>query len=226
MTLFARDQFARAAEQAGSPRSIWRSVAGEKPRGVQQEHLGERVADYVDGMLSAADEYRADLHLTVCQHCQYAVQQERAIIEQLRTVSFDTGGHQQLMAGLLSLASTAPDAPSGGSRTTQRPMAPQRSAPAVVMCSAPPQYQSARKSMALALFAVAGCVGVALVASTATGVAQRPDTQLPGSPERAALVRNVSVPKPTDVGQRRSKVSGTLTEEMPMFAQAAVRQTP
>ena len=80
--------------------------------------------------------------------------------------------------------------------------------------------------MALALFAVAGCVGVALVASTATGVAQGPDNPRTGSPDRVGLVRNVSVPTATDVTQRRYKVSGTLTHEMPMFAPVAVRQTP
>lgn len=204
--LFARDQFARA----------------------QHEHLGERVADYVDGMLSADDEYRADIHLTVCEHCRYAVQQERAIIAQLRTVSFDSGGHQQLMAGLLSLASTGPDAPRDGSETAgRRTAAPARPSPAVVMCSAPPQYQSARKSMGFALFAVAGCVGVALVASTATGVAQGPENPPQRSQDGPALVRNVvSAPKTTDAGQRRYKVSGMLTQEMPMFAQAAARQTP
>lgn len=202
--LFARDQFARA----------------------QHEHLGERVADYVDGMLSADDEYRADIHLTVCEHCRYAVQQERAIIEQLRTVSFDSGGHQQLMAGLLSLASAGPDAPVNGSETAGRRVAPTRPSPAVVMCSAPPQYQSARRSMGFALFAVAGCVGVALVASTATGVAHGPENPQQRSQDRPALVRNVSAPKPTDAAQRRYKVSGMLTQEMPMFAQAAARQTP
>lgn len=223
--LFARDQFARA-QHAGSPRSVRRSVAGEKLRGVQEEHLGERVADYVDGMLSAQDEYRADIHLTVCQHCRYAVQQERAIIDQLRTVSFDSGGHQQLMAGLLSLATTGPDAPLGGPAAAGRPAAVPRPAPAVVTCSAPPQYQSVRKSMAFALFAVAGCVGVALVASTASGVAPSPDNPRPGSPERAGVVRNLPALQTNEVVKRRSKVSGTLTREMPMFEQAAARRTP
>ncbi|MFC6705546.1 zf-HC2 domain-containing protein [Flexivirga alba] len=193
---------------------------------MQHDHLGERVADYVDGMLSADEACRADIHLMVCEHCRYAVQQERAIIEQLRTVSFDSGGHQQLMAGLLSLASTGPDAPVGDSATAGRPAVAPRPSPAVVMCSAPPQYQSARKSMAFALFAVAGCVGVALVASTATGVAQGPDNPRTGTQDRVGLVRNVSAPKTADATKRRDKVSGTLTHEMPMFAQVAVRQTP
>lgn len=201
--LFSRDQFPRA----------------------EQDHLGEQVADYVDGLLSAREEHCADIHLTVCEHCRYAVQQERAIIEQLRTVSFDSGGHQQLMAGLLSLASTDGEAPLGGSATARR-HAVARPAPAVVTCSAPPQYQSARKSMALALCAVAGCVGVALVASTATGVAHGPSAPRPGTPDRAVLVRNVSAPKTTDVAPRSYKVSGTLTQDMPMFAQAVARHTP
>lgn len=203
--LFARDQFARA----------------------QHEHLGDRIADYVDGLLPAEEEYRADVHLTVCEHCRYAVQQERAILAQLRSVSFDSGGHQQLIAGLLSLASTEPARPLGAAAMTpQRPAAAPRPAPAVVTCSAPPQYQSARKSMAFALVAVAGCVGVALVASTATGVARGPENPHQESPDRAALVRNLPAPQTTEVAQRRDKVSGTLTHDMPMFALVAAQQTP
>lgn len=208
--LFSRDQF----------------TTGEKPRGVQG-HLGDRVADYVDDMLSAEDQYRADLHLTVCEHCRFAVQQERSILEQLRSVRFDSGGHQRMMAGLLSLAATEPDGPLGGSTpAAHKPLAAPRPAPAVVTCSAPPQYQSARKSMACALFAVAGCVGVALVASTATGVAQSPEHPQHELPGRAALVRNVQTPQIAEVTERRSKVSGTLTHEMPMFAQVAATRTP
>lgn len=210
MMLFSRDQFA----------------AGEKSRGVQG-HLGDRVADYVDGLLCAEDEYRADLHLTVCEHCRFAVQQERAILEQLRSVRFDSGGHQRLMAGLLSLAATEPDGPLGASGPpVHKPIAVPRPAPAVVTCSAPPQYQSARKSMACALFAVAGCVGVALVASTATGVAQSPEHPQRELPGRAALVRNVQTPQATEVIEQRTKVSGTLTHDMPMFAQVAATQNP
>src|SRR5579875_97856 len=179
---------------------------GEKLRGVK-DHLGDRVADYVDGMLSADDEYRADLHLMVCEHCRYAVQQERAIIEQLRSVSFDCGGHEQLMAGLLSLASSEPGAPVGAAASRTTPAA-DRPAPAIVTSSAPPQYQSARKSMACALFAVAGCVGVALVASTASGVAQSPDGTGQQAPGRgAALVREVSSPQVTQRAEPRESVN-------------------
>lgn len=202
--LFARDQFGRA----------------------QQEHLGDRVADYVDGMLSADEEYQADLHLTVCEHCRYAVQQERSIIEQLRAVSFDSGGHQRLMAGLMSLASAEPGRPMGVASPQPRPAHARRPSPAVVTRTAPPQYQSARRSMACALFAVAGCVGVALVATTATGVARGPENPQQEPADRAALVRNVTTSQVAEVAQRRAKVSGTLTQEMPMFAQAAARRTP
>ena len=149
----------------------------------QECHLADRVADYVDGVLDPAEQDKADRHLMVCEYCCHAVRQEREIIAQLRSVLFDSGGHQQMMAGLLSLAGSQPDAPA-------RPVS-NRPAPAVVTASAPPQYQSARRSMACALVAVAGCVGVALVASTASGVASGPDTapaRVPlGGP--AALVR-------------------------------------
>lgn len=197
--LFSRDQFARTEHTA---------------------HLGDRIADYVNGMLTADEEYRADIHLTVCEHCRYAVQQERAIIAQLRSVSFDSGGHQQLMAGLLSLASTEPGMPIAacGSASGVAP----RPCPAVVTSTAPPQYQSARKSMAFALFAVAGCVGVALVASTASGVTQRPAPG-PNAPGRAALVRNVPGTQPA---QREEQAGGSLTAGMPIFVQLAAHRTP
>jgi anti-sigma factor RsiW len=202
--LFSRDQFARA----------------------EQDHLGERVADYVDGMLSADDEFRADIHLTVCEHCRYAVQQERAIIEQLRSVSFDCGGHQQLMAGLISLASSEPHGPIGSRAAA--PVAPTspRPTPAVVTSTAPPQYQSARKSMACALFAVAGCVGVALVASTATGVAQGPKNPTRQEPTRAALVRSVSSAGSAETVERRDKSAGSVNPRVPAFLQSAARNTP
>lgn len=206
---FSRDQFAR-------PGSV-----GEKVRGAQ-DHLGDRVADYVDGMLDVEDQYRADLHLTVCEHCRYAVRQERAIIAQLRSVSFDCGGHEQLMAGLLSLASSEPGEPMGAAGSPKAAAAA-RPAPAVVTSSAPPQYQSARKSMACALFAVAGCVGVALVASTASGVAQGPDGSGQQAPGRgAALVREVSSPQVThSTGSRES-----VNRSVPMFVQVAAHPTP
>ncbi|RNI19461.1 zf-HC2 domain-containing protein [Flexivirga caeni] len=201
MTIFSRDSSLRA-EQV-------------------QAHLGDHVADYVDGMLSPAEEYRADIHLMVCEHCRFAVQQERAIIEQLRSVSFDRGGHEQLMAGLLSLASSQPGAPMGGAAASGRVAA--RPAPAVVTSSAPPQYQSARKSMACALFAVAGCVGVALVASTASGAVQGPQSPAGQAPGRgAALVRNVSSPVVTDSVQPET-AGGAQGIMEPTFVQLAGR---
>lgn len=202
MMLFSRDQFARA-QHPGS------------------DHLGERVADYVDGMLGDDEQYRADIHLAVCEHCRYAVQQERAIIEQLRSVSFDCGGHEQLMAGLLSLASSEPGAPVGAPSSRKAP-AVNRPAPAVVTSTAPPQYQSARKSVACALFAVAGCVGVALVASTASGVAQSRGGTGQQAPGRgAALVREVSSPQVQRAEERES-----ATRPVPMFVQVATTPTP
>ncbi|MBB2894458.1 zf-HC2 domain-containing protein [Flexivirga oryzae] len=190
----------------------------------EHEHLGDRVGEYVDGMLDADDEYRADLHLTVCEHCRYAVQQERAIIAQLRSVSFDSGGHEQLMAGLLSLASSESGAPLGASSQLSKDL--DRPAPAVVTCSAPPQYQSARKSMAFALFAVAGCVGVALVASTASGVAQGPQSPSRQAPGQAALVRDVSTPQVSETAKKRETSGGSTRETVPMFVQVAANPTP
>ncbi|WP_265446098.1 zf-HC2 domain-containing protein [Flexivirga meconopsidis] len=185
----------------------------------QQQHLGDAVAEYVDGNLSPEQEHRADLHLMICEHCRHAVQQEREIIAQLRSVRFDSGGHQQLMAGLLSLAAVEPQ----GSGSAAAPVIPpHRPAPAVVTASAPPQYQSARRSMACALVAVAGCVGVALVASTATGAASGPEpTQLGGGNAPARLVRQLPAApgEPTRPATRPS-------DPLPLIQQVAVRATP
>ncbi|NNG39166.1 zf-HC2 domain-containing protein [Flexivirga sp. ID2601S] len=184
-----------------------------------QQHLGDAVAEYVDGKLNPAQEHRADLHLMICEHCRHAVQQEREIIAQLRSVSFDSGGHQQLMAGLLSLASAEPQAPG----SPAAPAIPARRAPAVVTTSAPPQYQSARRSMACALAAVAGCVGVALVASTATGAASGPQPAQPGTGGNASarLVRQVPIDSAAPTRQA-SRPSAPL----PLINQVAIKTTP
>ncbi|TWE09361.1 anti-sigma factor family protein [Rudaeicoccus suwonensis] len=154
-----------------------------------EEHLGDRIADYVDGVLDAAEEHKVEVHLTVCQHCRHAVEQERAIIAQLRSVRFDAGGHQQMMASLLSLA--GPDSGVGAHPMAGPVAGSDRQALAVVTAGAPPQYQSARRSMACALFAVAGCVGVALAATSATVGTSTPPRHQPALSNRAFHVHDL-----------------------------------
>lgn len=112
------------------------------------------LADYVDGLLSPQEELRIEQHLVACDGCRAQVDAERALIERLRSVRLDAAHHQQLMSNLLSLAD--PAAPMTTSRGS--------SGVSVLPASAPPQYASARRSVGLAMVAVAGCVGASLVA--------------------------------------------------------------
>ncbi|MFC6713044.1 anti-sigma factor family protein [Branchiibius cervicis] len=112
------------------------------------------LADYVDGLLTADQELRIEQHLVACDGCRAQVDAERALIQRLRSVRLDAAHHQQLMSNLLSLAD--PAAPMTTSRGS--------SGVSVLSASAPPQYTSARRSVGLAMVAVAGCVGASLVA--------------------------------------------------------------
>lgn len=116
-------------------------------------HLGDLVHDYVDDLLAPDVALRVDQHLLVCEMCRYDVEQERRLIAQLRGYTPDPARHQCLVDGLLSLADQAPPAPP-------------HPGPSTVASGAPPQYQSARHSLAAALAAAVGCAGVALVVST------------------------------------------------------------
>lgn len=117
--------------------------------------LGEDLlSDYVDSLLTPAEEHQVERHLIVCQQCAAAVHQERELMAALRDVRMDAGRHQQLVAGLLSLAGDEPPRPPQ--------QAPMRPAPAMVTAHAPAQYCSARRSVAFTLAAVAGCLGAAL----------------------------------------------------------------
>ena len=121
---------------------------------VRAHHLGEAVHDYVDGLLSADQTLRVEQHLLVCTMCRAQVEQQRALVESLRSFRPDPRRQQDLMAGLLGLADEAP---------IPRAPAPRRT-PSLVTCDAPPQYESVRQHpVLLALVAVAGCVGVSLV---------------------------------------------------------------
>lgn len=122
----------------------------------------DQVADYVDGLLDAPRAHALERHLIACTSCRAEVDQQRALIQRLRQVPVDRTRHEHLMAGLLDLARTSPtyDAPA---------VAVSPTGPAVVTCTAPPHYVSARRSVACAAAAVAGCIGVAIVAAQVPG---------------------------------------------------------
>lgn len=120
----------------------------------RDRHLGEAVHDYVDGTLTHERMHQLDLHLVTCGMCRCQVEQERALVESLRAFRPDPGRQQDLVAGLLGLAAQHP--------IPQAPVRVRRE-PNLVMHNAPPQYHSARRSVACAMLAVAGCFGAALV---------------------------------------------------------------
>lgn len=160
--------------------------------------LGDDVlADYVDGMLPAEQERQVERHLVACQCCLTVVHEERELMAQLRDVRIDAQQHQQLMAGLLSLAGEEP------ARPDLRP------APATLTTHAPAQYCSARRSVAFTLAAVAGCLGAALTVSQvpSAGATSAPaDSHDPG---RASLSRSVPAAW-TDGGLMSSRdITGT-----------------
>lgn len=117
-------------------------------------HDGDVLADYVDGMLDAARTHEVERHLCVCLHCRAFVQEQHDVVARMRHFSLGDQGQHDLTAGLMHLAQEV-----GLERAAFRPQGP-----ATLAASAPAQYASARRSVACAVFAVAGCVGAALVA--------------------------------------------------------------
>jgi anti-sigma factor RsiW len=157
-------------------------------------HLGDLVVDYVDGMLSEAAQERVERHLIVCPACLAQVREEREMLARLRDVRIDASSHHDLMSGLLSLAQTQ-------AVTVVVEPQPLRPMPATLTAGAPAQYVSARRSVACAIAAVVGCIGVAAVAANSPagaaapngGVQSRPasSTQAPSMP---VTVASVSMP--------------------------------
>ncbi|UIJ34746.1 anti-sigma factor [Allobranchiibius sp. GilTou73] len=120
----------------------------------QDMHDQDVLSDYVDGMLDPERTCGVERHLSVCLHCRAFVQEQREVIARMRSFTLGHQGQHDLAAGLMHMA-----------REAHRECAPIRpQGPATLAISAPAQYASARRSVACAMFAVAGCVGAALVA--------------------------------------------------------------
>ncbi len=144
--------------------------------------LGDDVlADYVDGLLTSEQERYVERHLVACQQCLAVVREERELMAQLRNVRIDSQQHQQLVAGLLSLAGDEPVRP---------PQPAPRPAPAILTTHAPAQYCSARRSVAFTLAAVAGCLGAALTVTQVPGAAT-PATGGGHESQQSSLSRSV-----------------------------------
>ncbi len=145
--------------------------------------LGDDIlADYVDGLLTAEQERYVERHLVACQQCLAVVREERELMAQLRNVRIDSQQHQQLVAGLLSLAGEEPVRP-------QQPSV--RPAPAILTTHAPAQYCSARRSVAFTLAAVAGCLGAALTVTQVPGATAPASTGGGQEQQQSSLSRSV-----------------------------------
>ncbi|MDQ2853094.1 zf-HC2 domain-containing protein [Dermatophilaceae bacterium Sec6.4] len=120
----------------------------------REVHGGEVLGDYVDNMLDVRGAGEVERHLAVCQHCRAYVDEQRELIRRLRHFSLGPQGEHDLVAGLMSLAQ----------QVHEQAQPIRRHGPATLHAGAPAQYTSARRSVACAIFAVAGCVGATLVA--------------------------------------------------------------
>ncbi len=162
-------------------------------------HETDVLGDYVDGMLGATAACEVERHLTVCLHCRSVVQQERELIERMRSFSLGVRAQDDLTAALLRLAQEV--------QRDQPTVVPiRRPGPATVAASAPPQYASARRSMACAVAAVAGCVGAALVAVQVPSVAQPAGGADPAVRSGQSVVRQAPVASVGDGQVRRPMV--------------------
>lgn len=121
---------------------------------MRDRHDTDVLCDYVDDMLDPARTCAVERHLSVCLHCRAFVQEQRDVIARMRSFTLGHQGQHDLAAGLMHLAQEV--------RAECAPIRPH--GPATLAASAPAQYASARRSVACAVFAVAGCVGAALVA--------------------------------------------------------------
>lgn len=151
----------------------------------REVHGSDVLGDYVDNMLGAKESCEVERHLAVCQHCRASVDEQRELIARLRSFSLGHQGQHDLVAGLMGLAAQA--------HSEVVPIRPR--GPAMLQVGAPAQYTSARRSVACVVFAVAGCLGAALVAVQvpAPGTTAQPD-QLQRGP--AAIVRQAPAPGP------------------------------
>lgn len=145
------------------------------------------LADYVDGALSPEQALHVERHMVACDTCRQQVAAERALIERLRAVKLDAAHHQHLMNNLLSLAEPVRAA---APRAMPRPA----HGPSIVPASAPPQYASARRSLGVAMVAVAGCVGATLVALHAPGVGGPGVAQVQFAPSSSVSRSSVGLP--------------------------------
>ncbi len=175
-------------------------------------HLGMQVSAYVDRRLDAATLREFDRHLVACQVCRHTAEQERRLLESLRTGA-TPGLSSDLQSMLLGLG--APSLPSGSERQAVRDDL-DRSSPwtpvatrggrvplRTVAPAAPALHRSPRRAAVLAGLAAgasaAAAFGLAVAAPTISATPSRqPVARVPGPTFNAetavSLVSRVSQP--------------------------------
>lgn len=148
-------------------------------------HLGELVDDYVDGRLPECVSRRAAQHVAVCETCRAAIDAERHIVTQVRSVAVDPGRQATLMAGLLALGSQGESSATTGQPADHGSQEQGWRGPALVPETAPARYSSTARRPLLATAALAAVCGAALVTSVG-----HPRPAAPAAPTAADHMRS------------------------------------
>lgn len=136
-----------------------------------RQHLGDRVGEYADRELPAAELLACDRHVAICTGCRYAAAQEQQMLQALRRPDVPGLG-QGLQAALLQLAAYSTPAPAGSARA---PLQAARAQLPTVRRSAPPMHRSARRAVVVASVVAGACAAAACALATAA-----PSDRAPG----------------------------------------------
>lgn len=190
-------------------------------------HLGERVDDYVDGLLSAKEGRAAALHITSCSACAREVEFERMRRARVRAVSVDPGRHASLVAGLLAMAPK--ECELAARAQMPAPDTRPQAAPSLISPEAPAQYERrGRRPVAVSLALVASGAAVAVVASASPHAAapsgpglSHQRTVTPSKPTQSDTTRRVTAH--SHIGIRPISVKSTSSGTMALMTWYSVR---
>ena len=164
--------------------------------------LGEWISEYVDGTLSALEQYTADRHLILCQGCRAEVELERRLRATLRC---EPRIPDALLAMLMSLSAQNPVSQDGTSRVGGPPV-PEIPQPServggwrppgplrVLAPNAPAQHRSALRAAACASVAAGASIAAVWAVTAAPVASVRPGAPAAATPSRPAVAPSSSV---------------------------------
>ena len=164
--------------------------------------LGEWISEYVDGTLSALEQYTADRHLILCQGCRAEVELERrlratlrcepripdALLSMLMSLSAPTPVPQESSHGVR--VSSIPDI----TQSTERVSAGRAPGPLRVLApNAPAQHRSALRAAACASGAAGASIAAVWAVTAAPVASVRPGAPAAATPSRPAVAPSSSV---------------------------------